>query len=239
MIGELLQASWRCVAPLGRFIEVGKKDIIDHSTLDMTQFVNSVTFSAFDLSDIFYHQNPSSHRLWADLLVKVLDLYRSKKIGQIRPRVFDISETTSAFRHFSNRTRMGKIAVSLENPQSVLQVRPYAYSTNLSPVKSYLMVGCLGGIGRSMSKWMLQRGARNFVFLGRSGMDKLPARNLIEDLERNGAICKVVRGDVCVLSDVQELVKQANHSIGGVVQAAMGLNVSFATRYETTQTYCQ
>ena len=40
------------------------------------------------------------------------------------------------------------------------------------------MVGCL-----SLSKWMMDRGARHFVFLGRSGLDKTAARNQVEDLE--------------------------------------------------------
>jgi hypothetical protein len=73
---------------------------------------------------------------------------------------------------------------------------------------------------------MLERGARKFVFLGRSALDKAPARRLVEDLKKLGAECKVVRGDVCSLSDIQEMVKQANAPIGGVTQAAMGLNVS-------------
>lgn len=100
------------------------------------------------------------------------------------------------------------------------------YATKLSREKSYLMVGCLGGLGRSIAKWMVERGAHNFVFLGRSGLDKAPARQLIEDLTRLGANCKVVRGDVCLTDDVAELVRQADQPIGGVIQAAMTLAVS-------------
>jgi hypothetical protein len=74
---------------------------------------------------------------------------------------------------------------------------------------------------------MVQRGARKFAFLGRSGTDKLAARNLIEDLKTQGADCVVVRGDVCNPKDVEFVVEQgaAKGKIGGVVQAAMGLNV--------------
>ena len=90
------------------------------------------------------------------------------------------------------------------------------------------MIGCLGGLGRSMSKWMMKQGARKFVFLGRSGLDRTPARKLVEELESNGATIKVVRGDVGVYDDVQRCVDAAEGPIGGVIQAAMGLNVSIS-----------
>jgi NAD(P)-dependent dehydrogenase (short-subunit alcohol dehydrogenase family) len=88
------------------------------------------------------------------------------------------------------------------------------------------MIGCLGGLGRSLAKWMMERGAKRFVFLGRSGLDKAPARRLVEDLTHLGATCEVVRGDVCSIRDVELMVGSADGPIGGVVQAAMGLNVS-------------
>ena len=108
----------------------------------------------------------------------------------------------------------------------VPQVLPLKYDTVLSPAKTYLMIGCLGGLGRSMSKWMIQQGAKKFVFLGRSGTDKKPARDLVEDLRAAGAQVTVVRGDVSSYADVKKCVDVVDGDIGGVVQAAMGLSVS-------------
>ena len=106
------------------------------------------------------------------------------------------------------------------------QVLPLRYDSVLSPEKTYLMIGCLGGLGRSISKWMIKQGARKFVFLGRSGTDKTPSRKLVEDLEHSGATIQVVRGDVGKYADVQKCVEVIHGDIGGVIQAAMGLNVS-------------
>ena len=72
---------------------------------------------------------------------------------------------------------------------------------------------------------MLSRGARKFVFLGRTGADKPLARRLIADLECQGATCSVVRGDVSVRGDVDAMVAAVDGKIGGVIQAAMGLHV--------------
>lgn len=211
----------------GRFVEIGKRDLIGAGRLEMDQFLKNVTFTAFDMSYLYDTENCAYQALWSRLLAEVLRLYREKKIMKIEPlEVFDLSSITQALRHFSSRNRMGKVAINLENQKSVLRVQPFKYNTRFSSEKSYIMVGCLGGLGRSLSKWMMSRGARKFVFLGRSGLDKGPARRLIEDLDQNGADCKVVRGDVCSFRDVNRVMDQVNGLVGGVIQAAMGLNVS-------------
>ena len=73
---------------------------------------------------------------------------------------------------------------------------------------------------------MLQRGARKFLFMGRSGLDREPARKLVEELTSSGAEVEVVRGDVTCAEDVEKTVKASKTPIGGVVQAAMGLDES-------------
>lgn len=74
---------------------------------------------------------------------------------------------------------------------------------------------------------MLERGARNFVFIGRSGCDKPRARELVNLLKGAGASVTVVRGDVSNATDVAAAINACEISdrhIGGVVQAAMGLD---------------
>lgn len=63
--------------------------------------------------------------------------------------------------------------------------------------------------------------------IGRSGLDKEPARRLVKDLEDAGAEVHVTRGDVGDASVVEEAVAAIEGEIGGVVQAAMGLDVFF------------
>ena len=73
---------------------------------------------------------------------------------------------------------------------------------------------------------MLQRGARKFVFIGRSGTDKFPAKNLVIDLQEAGATVVIIRGDVTISADVERAIMEAPGPIGGVVHAAMGIHVS-------------
>lgn len=50
---------------------------------------------------------------------------------------------------------------------------------------------------------MMARGARNFVFLGRSSADKPSAQQLVSRLEKPGATVVVVHGDVPQANDVK------------------------------------
>lgn len=61
--------------------------------------------------------------------------------------------------------------------------------------------------------------------IGRSGLDKEPARRLVKDLEDAGAFVHVTRGDVGDVTGVEKAVAAIEGEIGGVVQAAMGLDV--------------
>jgi NADPH:quinone reductase-like Zn-dependent oxidoreductase len=49
LAGEALRRAWLCVAPFGRFIELGKRDIYDKSGLDMRPFLDNITFSGLDI----------------------------------------------------------------------------------------------------------------------------------------------------------------------------------------------
>ena len=64
LTGDLLHDSWRCWAELGRFIEIGKRDILDGGKLDMEIFNRGATFTAFDLSTLYYSGSEASRVLW-------------------------------------------------------------------------------------------------------------------------------------------------------------------------------
>ncbi|KAI1873001.1 uncharacterized protein JN550_003875 [Neoarthrinium moseri] len=237
LVGDLMHASWECIAQFGRFVEVGKRELIDAGQLNMHAFLKNATFTAFDLSELFYQNDSFYHEIWASKISETLALYRS---GQIKPtplEKFDVADVARAFRYFSARERIGKVVVSLEDPKSIIPVAPAKYYTIFNPDKIYLLVGCLGGLGRSLSRWMMARGARRFCFLGRSGSDKPPAQALVNRLRTAGATVHVVRGDVSHASDVAACVKackDTGHPIGGVIQAAMGLHEALFSRMSNT-----
>ncbi|KAI1851631.1 hypothetical protein JX266_003093 [Neoarthrinium moseri] len=229
LTGDLMHASWDCIAEFGRFIEVGKRELVDAGKLDMAVFLRNATFTAFDLSELFFHREKYYRDLLVGKMREVLALFRLGEIKPMPTRKFDVADVSDAYRYFSTKDRIGKVVISLENQESPIPVSPAPCLTVLNPDKVYLLIGCLGGLGRSLSRWFLSRGARNFVFLGRSGGDKPAAKNLIAQLREGGATVFAVRGDVCETHDVARAVKccvDTGRPLGGVVQASMGLSES-------------
>ncbi|KAI0505869.1 putative polyketide synthase [Xylaria bambusicola] len=231
LVGDLMHASWSCIAPFGRFVEIGKRELVDAGKLDMHMFLKNATFTAFDLSEFFYAEDPYYQNIFYGLIAEVMVLYREGKIQPPPIATFDIADIAQAYRYFNNKDRIGKVVVSMENSSSRVPVAPSKYRTILDPEKSYLLIGCLGGLGRSLSRWMMSRGARKFVFTGRSGCDKPMAKQLVSRLRNGGATVSVVRGDVSDPEHIREAVAacEALGPIGGVVQAAMGLREGLFT----------
>ncbi|KAI3325985.1 putative polyketide synthase [Xylariaceae sp. AK1471] len=95
----------------------------------------------------------------------------------------------------------------------------------LSGNSTYLLVGCLGGLGRSLTRRMMELGARHFTFISRTGADKPEAARVIRAIHKAGASARVFRADASDEEVVRKVAAQANaeRPIRGVVHAAMVL----------------
>lgn len=66
LAGPLLHASWSCVAPFGRFLEIGKRDIHENSTIGMDPFRRNVLFASIDLVTMFEKNEALGERLFKE-----------------------------------------------------------------------------------------------------------------------------------------------------------------------------
>ncbi|WP_395823741.1 amino acid adenylation domain-containing protein [Archangium minus] len=87
---------------------------------------------------------------------------------------------------------------------------------------TYLVTGGLGALGSCVVRWLVERGARNLVLVGRSGAGETASRAL-ESLRARGARVEVVRADVSRADDVSRMlehVRQEWPPLRGVFHAA-------------------
>ena len=93
---------------------------------------------------------------------------------------------------------------------------------------TYLIAGGLGGLGRAIARWMVSRGARNFILLSRSGARSKEAIDLIKEMKSLDVEIAAPPCDLSVESEVSSTLERYRLSmppIKGCIQASMVLKV--------------
>jgi NADPH:quinone reductase-like Zn-dependent oxidoreductase len=104
--GEFIHKSLSLLAPFGRFLEIGKRDIYENTPLGLYAFRKSLTFSVIDVLQM----PPSTIR---SLLQEVMQYFECGDLKPLPHRTFPISEVAGAFRYMRRANHIGKIIISL------------------------------------------------------------------------------------------------------------------------------
>ncbi|KAI9162660.1 reducing type I polyketide synthase [Paramyrothecium foliicola] len=219
--GDGLVASWECIAPYGRFIELGKKDILSRNTLPMHPFYRNVTFSTFDASSLVIDRPDLVQSVMSEVFQLVAD-------GEFHPsepvQTHGVGQVEKAFRKLQSGKTTGKIVVEFRPDDMVEAMVTNRPRFLFRPDASYVISGGLGGLGRTVARWFADRGARNLILLSRSGSESTQASNLIQELSDKGVtvatpVCDI--SDAMVVSSVIAECLQSMPPIRGCIQSAM------------------
>ena len=235
LAGEALRLSWDCLAPYGRFIEVGKKDILGNSGLDMKPFVNNTVFAGVNLEAMMIDEPLRCRKL----VSKVLKLFEQGAIGFIQPMtVRDFTDVENVFREMQRGSHIGKLILQA-TPTSRVPILPRAeVPLRLESDATYLLVGGLGGLGRAQAAFMAENGARYIAFISRSGDARTEARKVLDTLKEAGVEAKAYAGDVADKVQLRNILQEISRSmppIRGVIQGAMVLADSLFHRMSYDQ----
>nr|POE88317.1 reducing polyketide synthase fub1 [Quercus suber] len=227
LAGEALRKTWTCIKDFGRFIELGKKDILANTGLEMMPFLRNVIFAGVNLEHVF---RTSKDHL-AKITSQVFDLVRAGHIGVVKPTtVFSIDEAEKAFRMMQQGKHTGKIVLTMNDQNSKILAAPHdRHPLQLRSNGTYLLVGGLGGLGRAQALWLAENGARHLAFMSRSGAASDAAKQTLQRLDDMGVNA---RAYACDTADKDALVKtlatmaDEMPRIYGVIQGAMVLSDS-------------
>ncbi|GAQ06065.1 lovastatin diketide synthase LovF [Aspergillus lentulus] len=218
--GELLHASWKCVASGGCMIELGKRDILGNGDLAMSPFNDNRSFIGVDLAHLAITDPLTIQRL----LKELIRLYENGDIEPIAPtRKFGSMQARDAFQHLRRGQHIGKVALAIAEGDEP-ELAPIVPSVSFRKDASYLLIGGLGGIGRSIATWMASHGAGNLVFLSRSGGKSEDDRLFFTEIEALGCSVQIFNGDVSKKEDVEHVVCNTRRPIAGMIHTAMVLS---------------
>ncbi|KAJ3526674.1 hypothetical protein NM208_g11075 [Fusarium decemcellulare] len=104
--GELLHATWRCVAEFGKMVEIGKRDLMGSGKLDMDVFMANRSYCCVDMDQMCFKRRA----ICKELLKAVVRYYKEGHIVPINPnKVFDADSVQDAFRYMQRGLHIGKI----------------------------------------------------------------------------------------------------------------------------------
>ncbi|TEA21653.1 Highly reducing polyketide synthase gloL [Colletotrichum sidae] len=112
--GELLQASWQCVAEFGSLVELGCRDFLGHAKLAMEHFESNRPFAGVDLTHLWIRKP----RFVGDMLDRVLQLCAQ---GHVRPWIastFAADEISQPFRQMQKSQHIGKLVVTMPETEA-------------------------------------------------------------------------------------------------------------------------
>lgn len=161
------------------------------------------------------------------LLRRTVEFYQQGHIRPIYPlKAFSACTISDPIRTMQKGDHIGKLVVSMPHDQTELPSETGHDELCLRSDGAYLFVGGLGGLGRSITTWLVEKGARHLVFFSRSAGQVRDDDPFVHELQSLGCTVTRVSGDVTIYDDVVRAIKAAGKPIVGVLQASMVLQVS-------------
>ena len=217
--GDALVRSFEVLRPFGRFIELGKRDFYENTRLGLRPFRNNVSYHGVDVDQLMRVQP----ELARTLLDEVIQRFMAGDFLPLPFRTFNAEQAEEAFRHMQSARHIGKIVLSYPNgiPQGRHTTKQKALVLDNSA--AYLVTGGLSGFGLRAAGWLVERGARHLVLLGRSGTLSDEAQTTVETWRSKG-----VRVDtpVCDITEAQSLarvmddIRSTGAALKGILHAA-------------------
>ncbi|KAF3765315.1 hypothetical protein M406DRAFT_67771 [Cryphonectria parasitica EP155] len=160
-----------------------------------------------------------------------------EKAADIAQRLFSrtmthIEETRSQDFEYASRNGQVLIPRIMEDTQTNSFIAKDSVVDSLMELNkdaSYLLVGGLGGLGRSLGAWMASHGARHLIFLSRSGAERPDAQEAVNALNAMGVHVAVYKCDVSNQASLEKTIQQCRDEmppIKGVIHGGMVLRNS-------------
>uniref|UniRef100_A0A7N9B0T0 Fatty acid synthase n=1 Tax=Mastacembelus armatus TaxID=205130 RepID=A0A7N9B0T0_9TELE len=218
---EKLQASIRCLARHGRFLEIGKYDLSNNSPLGMALFLKNVAFHGILLDALFEEGNME----WEEVSQLLKEGIMEGVVQPLKTTVFERDQVEEAFRYMAQGKHIGKVLLQVSYHSTSPLPLPAICRTFCRASHSYIITGGLGGFGLELAQWLMERGARKLVLTSRSGIRNGYQAKRVREWQSQNVQVLVSTNDVSTLEGTERLIAEACAlgPVGGVFHLAMVL----------------
>ncbi|MGK5544193.1 SDR family NAD(P)-dependent oxidoreductase [Streptomyces sp. URMC 127] len=218
--GEAAARTRELLAPCGRFVEIGKRDVLTNQRMLQKALAPNTTLCVVDAANLVWQDPEHAEAVFDEVLARI-------RAGDYLPLphvAYPAHRVEEAFRLLQHSKHMGKIVITFGEPVRVQRTprlaRPATEGT-------CLVTGGLGGFGGETARRLAARGARRLDLVSRRGEEAPEAPELLADLRAQGVDVRAHAVDISDPAAVRELLTGLaadGRPVQRVVHAAMHLD---------------
>ncbi|XP_038063958.1 mycolipanoate synthase-like [Patiria miniata] len=201
--GEKLSRGIEALNPGGRFCEIGKRDILQNSSLQMSLLLENKSFMSCQIDRMMKLQKYKMHHL---LLEVISHFGYNGFFNPIPTTVNSIGDYQDTFTQMAKGNHIGKIVFSI--PPDFKPSHVSSFSHIFDANATYIITGGYGGLGLALARWVCDRGARYISLVSLHGCHTHAARRTVSYLKKKGATVFDFAKDVSKTSDVQAMLSE-------------------------------
>lgn len=233
---DQLQESWNCLASCGTYLEISNKNTSRSTLREMRPPLKDYIFASVNME----HVQSQRPEIMASILRNTFEFMEQ---GIIKPAIsvaaYPISQIEKAIHSMKTMESLESTALSF-SPEDVIPVlcKPKSISLKLSGDSTYLIIGGLGDLGRSLARFLVESGARHICFISRSGAVQEVQKQLVADLASSGVDVRIYKCDIAsysALEDTLALCSREMPPISGVIHSALVLRDAILHNMTYTQ----
>ena len=221
LAGEAMVRSIDVLRPFGRFLELGKRDFYENTSLGLRPFRNNISYFGIDADQLMGVHPELTARLFAE----VMQLLTDHQLSPLPYRAFRADQAQDAFRYMQQARQIGKILLTFpEGAPAPEQLESQELA--LPAAASYLVMGGTSGLGFATARWLVSRGARHIVLASRSARLAPELQHETRMWQLAGIEVQVESCDLTEAASVQALIGRIDRPdapLKGLVHSAMVL----------------
>ena len=231
--GAGIDKSLECLAPFGRLVEIGKRDLADNKPIGLRSLYENKTYSVVDLSTLPVEKPKLFFRLLREVEARIA-------AGDYQPipaTQFPLADTASAMRSLAKALHIGKVVVAVHQASVEVDTN-LDQPLQLSSGASYLVTGGLRGFGAKVADWLSQRGAGRIILANRTGVADEAAAILVATMQARGTDIVSIALDITDGAAVAAAIAEYSASdkpLRGIIHGAAVIEDAFITQLDRSK----
>ena len=230
LAGDAIPLGTGVLAPNGRFVEIGKRDIYGDSALGLRALRKNGSFFVLDMARMDQDDPIAVQEVFEEMLA----LFERGKLKALPTHTFPAAQVREAFSTMAQARHIGKVVVDFDADNFDVDLST-TLPLSLSRDGAWLITGGLGGFGAEVARYLATHGAGHLYLLGRSGADRPEAKALLADLAKLGVKAHAIAADITSRADLDQVlarIAKDKVALRGVVHSAMVLDDGFINQLD-------